>query len=109
MARHRRLVAARALLLLAVGGTGIRALRDGPSTSVAVASRGGPIGSHAQFVVLSKRKTNRCDLSASGIGRLPSSARLQGACCSPMVESAYRRQARELRQFADIREIPRDA
>jgi hypothetical protein len=64
--------------------------------------------SHARFVALSERHTNRCDLQAGEIMSQASTQRLQGSCCNAMDETAYRRQVRYLRRYAVTADIPRD-
>ena len=62
----------------------------------------------AQFNFLSHQVSNRCTLQPSTVMRMPSTARLQGACCAPMVFSDYVKQLHGLKAYAQVSEIPAD-
>jgi len=64
-----------------------------------------PAGSHARFTFLASRSSNQCGLQAAAI---PRRGRLQGSCCSAMVEHAYREQVRGLRVYREVAQTPRD-
>lgn len=62
----------------------------------------------ARFAALSSARTNRCDLGAAELKRMPDSMRLQGSCCNPMDEARYRQQLREVQRLGESRAIPAD-
>jgi len=95
-------LAAGAVLALVVGD------RDEvrPPGSPAALASAAP-GSHARFTYLAAQRSNVCGLQAAAIMRHHGEA-LQGSCCSPMDEHAYREQVRALRALPRVRAIPRD-
>jgi hypothetical protein len=65
-------------------------------------------GSTAKFAFLARQTSNSCGLQPSAIAGISSRMRLQGSCCFPMNNAAYKSQVRRLRAYAGISEIPRD-
>jgi hypothetical protein len=96
-----------AVAVTALGAVGLVAAVAGHDSRTPTPERPAA-GSHARFVALSERHTNRCDLQASEIRSYASTERLQGSCCNAMDEAAYRRQVRYLRRYAHTADIPRD-
>lgn len=64
-----------------------------------------PTPATTDFATLSAARSNRCNLSAQRMRRMPASMRLQGSCCFPMDEVRYREQLRGLRHYADLRGV----
>lgn len=97
-------------VLLAVPGGGGDQPRapHGPDAATSAAGESAAPGSHARFAYLAARRSNACGLQAEVIMRQRDGRALQGSCCSPMDEHAYREQVRGLRAFPRVREIPRD-
>jgi hypothetical protein len=85
-----------------------RAARPDAGHRLGAAEARAPAGSHARFTYLAAQRSNQCGLQASAIGRYAKNGRLQGSCCSPMDEHAYRSQVRELRSYRHVRAVPRD-
>jgi hypothetical protein len=111
---RRRLVSTVAVicLLAAVALVAISGGNDDPTRThrspEAAAGAPGAAGSHARFAYLAAQRSNVCGLQAEGIMERRGGGALQGSCCSPMDEHAYREQVRALRAFREVREIPRD-
>lgn len=61
-----------------------------------------------RFAALSVASSNRCDLGAAELRRMPEGARLRGSCCSPMDRHRYGEQLRGLRHYRGIAQIPSD-
>lgn len=95
------------LTLVAVGLNAVLANRDDPATVQARAATPAA-GSAAKFAMLSGQNSNRCDLQRAEIMRYRGDRRLQGSCCSPMDEKAYRAQVEALRQYRSTPPVPRD-
>jgi len=97
-------VAAVVVVLLASGS-------GHPRESLPPASDGvvpGAAGSPERFTYLAAKRSNQCGMPAAAVLRMPSAARLQGACCGPMNSAEYRAQAIGLRAFRRMPEIPPD-
>jgi hypothetical protein len=95
-----------ALALIALSIAGNLALGFRPDTS---ASR--PVRADApqqRFAVLRNRHSNQCGLQAASLATLPSSGRLQGACCSPMNLAHYKQQLGGLKNYRAVPLVPTD-
>jgi hypothetical protein len=111
-----KVVAALLVVCVVVAGTvvlliGDKGDREGARLGAGPRSGGAgaaPAGSHARFVYLAAQRSNQGGLQASAIGRYARNGRLQGSCCSPMDEHAYRSQLRKLRSYRHLRGVPRD-
>ena len=93
-----------ALIALAIAGNISVGFR--PDTS---ASR--PVRANApeqRFAVLRDRHSNQCGLQASSLATLPSSARLQGACCTTMNLAHYEQQLSGLKSYRGDPLVPAD-
>jgi len=62
----------------------------------------------AQFNFLSHQTSNNCLLQPPSVMQMAPAARLQGACCAPMVFSDYVRQLHGLKTYGQTAEIPPD-
>jgi hypothetical protein len=113
-AKRRTLVIACALaagtgLLLtgALSGRHTRANTAGsarPATNEPVPGAGTP----AAFRYLAAQTSNRCGLTPAELESYPPAQHLQGSCCTPMDLSTYEWQAKALRRYATIPQIPKD-
>lgn len=64
---------------------------------------------HSKFTYLSTHGNSSCSGSyLSSIPTMDDSERLQGSCCSPMVESRYVEQVTNLKKYKDVAIIPSD-
>ncbi len=63
----------------------------------------------ARFDFLSTHGNSSCSSSfQQSIPNMPDNSRLQGSCCSPMVESKYAEQVTNLKKYKDVSVIPSD-
>ena len=108
----RRVAAGLALTALLVGGVVAIAAggrdQSSPRMPKVTSSARTTAGTPERFAYLARQHSNRCDLQARELMRRGGDGRLQGSCCSPMDEHAYVEQARALRRYAGIGQIPPD-
>jgi hypothetical protein len=63
----------------------------------------------ARFSYLKTHGNSECSQAfMASIASMPSGARLQGSCCSPMVLNRYIQQVRGLKKYANMPQIPSD-
>jgi hypothetical protein len=110
---HWQLQAALAFVVLALAATAAAAQARPPLPQMAMNMRVGTsidgAGSlRGRFNFLSHQTSNRCNLQAAEIERMPATARLQGSCCMPMVYASYVKQINGLKAYRHIDEIPPD-
>lgn len=90
----------------AVGPGTMAPERDGRASPAAGSAQ--TPGTPARFAILSRQTSNECSLSPAGIMASPPGKHLQGSCCSPMNQAAYRNQVAALRRYSAIPQIPAD-
>lgn len=96
------LIALATAVILMLANEGGSSGSDSPASSAVGSPR-----VEARFAVLAAATSNRCDLGAAELRRMPDDMRLQGSCCSPMNRERYGAQRRELRPY-DRRLVPDD-
>ena len=63
----------------------------------------------SKFDYLSKHGNSSCSAGfVDSISRMNDTMRMEGSCCSPMVEAKYNEQVEGLKKYKDILEIPPD-
>ena len=68
-----------------------------------------PQASASKFDYLSKNSNSSCSAGfVDSISRMNDAMRMEGSCCSPMVEAKYNEQVEGLKKYKDISEIPAD-
>lgn len=108
----RRLAILIGLLGLLAGAIALAMSNAGTDPDAGSAARSAPVSGAGsaidrRFAALSKARTNRCDLGAAELRRMPGHMRLRGSCCFPMDRAGYEEQLRDLRGY-DRRLVPRD-
>lgn len=79
-----------------------------PQPARARASGPAAAGSTAMFAFLARQTSNSCGLEPTALERMSGRMRLQGSCCFPMNPAAYQSQARGLRAYSSVPQIPAD-
>ncbi len=115
--QHRRRVSPRfivgLLLLVALAGAFVLKLTaaDTPSRTQRSAASEGMLAAMpvaGRFAVLAGAHSNRCDLGAMELRRMPDRMRLRGSCCFPMDRARYTQQRRDLRTYRRNALVPGD-